>query len=60
MDGKCEARMALTAVVEDEPSISEVVNLYLKRAGFQVVVYADGMAAEEGFNSICPGVFLFR
>jgi DNA-binding response OmpR family regulator len=33
-------------VVEDEPSISEVVSLYLKRAGYQVTVAGDGQAAK--------------
>ncbi len=33
-------------VVEDEPSISEVVSLYLSRAGFQVMVAGDGLAAK--------------
>jgi DNA-binding response OmpR family regulator len=32
-------------VVEDEPSIAEVVSLYLRRAGFQVDVAIDGEAA---------------
>lgn len=32
-------------VIEDEPSIAEVVSLYLKRAGFQVKVIADGQLA---------------
>jgi len=32
-------------VVEDEPSIGEVVSLYLKRAGFQVTVARDGEVA---------------
>jgi DNA-binding response OmpR family regulator len=32
-------------VVEDEPSIAEVVSLYLKRAGYQVKVVGDGQAA---------------
>ena len=32
-------------VVEDEPSISEVVGLYLRRAGFEVVAVRDGQAA---------------
>jgi DNA-binding response OmpR family regulator len=32
-------------VVEDEPSISEVVSLYLRRAGFQVTTARDGQAA---------------
>jgi len=32
-------------VVEDEPSLAEVVSLYLKRAGFQVQIAADGKEA---------------
>jgi len=32
-------------VVDDEPSIREVVSLYLKRAGYQVTIAADGRAA---------------
>jgi DNA-binding response OmpR family regulator len=32
-------------VVEDEPSLAEVVSLYVKRAGFQVQVAADGRQA---------------
>ncbi len=32
-------------VVEDEPSIREVVSLYLKRAGYQVSVVGDGRTA---------------
>jgi DNA-binding response OmpR family regulator len=32
-------------IVEDEPSISEVVELYLRRAGYQVQAVGDGNAA---------------
>jgi DNA-binding response OmpR family regulator len=32
-------------VVDDEPSIREVVTLYLQRAGYRVIVAADGEAA---------------
>jgi DNA-binding response OmpR family regulator len=32
-------------IVEDEPSIAEVVSLYLRRAGYQVTVVGDGEAA---------------
>jgi DNA-binding response OmpR family regulator len=32
-------------IVEDEPSLAEVVSLYLKRAGFQVQVATDGKKA---------------
>jgi two-component system response regulator ResD len=32
-------------IVEDEPSISEVISLYLRRAGYQVAEVRDGQAA---------------
>ena len=35
----------LILVVEDEPSIAEVVGLYLRRAGFQVLSASDGQKA---------------
>jgi DNA-binding response OmpR family regulator len=38
---------ALIYVIEDEPSIAEVVNLYLRRAGYQVTVLADGQSAMD-------------
>jgi two-component system response regulator ResD len=41
-------------VVEDEPSIREVVSLYLGRAGYQVVVVNDGQAALEVLSSQSP------
>jgi DNA-binding response OmpR family regulator len=34
-------------VVEDEPSIAEVVGLYLRRAGFQVKFAQDGLEAQR-------------
>jgi len=34
-------------IVEDEPSIAEVVHLYLRRAGYQVAVVQDGKTALE-------------
>jgi len=37
----------LILVVEDEPSIAEIVGLYLNRAGFEVTIAADGAAALE-------------
>jgi DNA-binding response OmpR family regulator len=40
-------RGARILVVEDEPSIREVVSLYLKRAGYQVSVVDDGRTALE-------------
>ncbi len=45
--------MTMIAVVEDEPSISEVISLYLKRAGYQIQLYADGLAARQSL--FAPG-----
>jgi DNA-binding response OmpR family regulator len=41
-------------VVEDEPSIAEVVSLYLRRAGYQVTVVADGQAAMDALGRQLP------
>lgn len=41
-------------VVEDEPSIAEVVDLYLKRAGYQVKVVHDGQQALETLEDTLP------
>ena len=41
-------------VVEDEPSIAEVVELYLRRAGYQVVVVDDGQAALDALTDQMP------
>lgn len=46
--------MTLIAVVEDEPSIAEVVSLYLKRAGYQVEVFADGRTAQQALSQHPP------
>ena len=35
----------LILIVEDEPSIAEVVGLYMKRAGYQTLTAADGKSA---------------
>jgi len=40
--------------VEDEPSIREVVSLYLRRAGYDVSVVADGRAALESLSGQMP------
>ena len=50
--------MTLIAVVEDEPSISEVVSLYLKRAGYQVQLFADGLAAQAAFSRQIPDLII--
>jgi DNA-binding response OmpR family regulator len=41
-------------VVEDEPSIGEVVSVYLKRAGYQVSVARDGEAALVSLGQRLP------
>ena len=41
-------------VVEDEPSVSEVVSLYLKRAGFHVLSASDGQVALELLSQQLP------
>jgi DNA-binding response OmpR family regulator len=41
-------------VVDDEPSISEVVSIYLRRAGYQVVIARDGQAALEALEKQPP------
>jgi DNA-binding response OmpR family regulator len=41
-------------VVEDEPSIREVVSLYLRRAGYDVTVVGDGDAALERLSDRLP------
>jgi DNA-binding response OmpR family regulator len=41
-------------VVEDEPSIREVVSLYLRRAGYKVTVVGDGEAALDMLSSQPP------
>jgi DNA-binding response OmpR family regulator len=41
-------------VIEDEPSIGEVVSLYLKRAGYHVMVARDGEAALEALARQSP------
>ena len=38
-------------VVEDEPSIAEVVSLYLQRAGYAVTVLGDGAAALDWLST---------
>lgn len=41
-------------VVDDEPSISEVVGLYLRRAGYRVVVAHDGLEALQVLEQQLP------
>lgn len=41
-------------VIEDEPSVGEVVSLYLRRAGYEVVVARDGSDALEILDRSFP------
>lgn len=48
----------LILVVEDEPSIAEVVGLYLKRSGYQVIFARDGLEAQNKIDSQSPDLIL--
>jgi len=50
--------MTQIAIVEDEPSISEVVSLYLKRAGFEVEIFSDGLSAFDRFAKRLPDLVI--
>lgn len=45
-------------VVEDEPSIAEVVSLYLRRAGYQVSIARDGLEAQNKIESRTPDLIV--
>jgi DNA-binding response OmpR family regulator len=45
-------------IVEDEPNIAEVVQLYLRRAGFQVQVMRDGSEALELLERHLPDLLI--
>lgn len=45
-------------IVEDEPNISEVVSLYLRRAGFQVHTAADGNSALSYMEKRLPDLLV--
>lgn len=45
-------------VVDDEPSISEVVSLYLKQAGYQPTVISDGRQALERIKAEPPDLLI--
>ena len=50
--------MTQIVIVEDEPNIREVVSLYLKRAGYTISSYADGLAALEALTSQLPDLVI--
>jgi len=45
-------------VIEDEPSIAEVVGLYLRRAGYQVQTLGDGQAARGVLEKHIPDLVI--
>ena len=45
-------------IVEDEPSIAEVVSLYLKRAGYQVTSFNEGKAALKRLEQQMPDLLI--
>jgi DNA-binding response OmpR family regulator len=48
----------LILIVEDEPSIAEVVSLYLKRAGYLVQSVGDGQAALDAMSRQMPDLLV--
>jgi DNA-binding response OmpR family regulator len=50
--------MTSIVIVEDEPNISEVLSIYLKRAGYTVTTYADGLAALDALTRQEPDLVI--
>ena len=50
--------MTKIVIVEDEPSISEVVSLYLRRAGYDVTSFSDGEKAFEAIANSMPDLII--
>lgn len=50
--------MSKIVIVEDEPSISEVVSLYLRRAGYDVASFSDGEKALKEITSSMPDLII--
>ena len=48
----------LILVVEDEPSIAEVVGLYLRRASYQVSIARDGLEAQQKIETQPPDLIV--
>jgi len=48
----------LILIVEDEPSIAEVVGLYLKRAGYRVIFAQDGIEAQNKIETESPDLIV--
>ena len=45
-------------VAEDEPSIAEIVCIYLERAGYQVIVAADGQETLDKLGQRTPDLVI--
>lgn len=50
--------MTQIVIVEDEPDINEVVSLYLKRAGYRVVSFRDGLTALKELTRQTPDLVI--
>jgi DNA-binding response OmpR family regulator len=50
--------MTSIVIVEDEPNISEVMSIYLKRAGYTVTTYADGLTALDALTRQEPDLVI--
>lgn len=50
--------MTKIVIVEDEPSISEVVSLYLRRAGYEVASFSDGETAIKSLTDPFPDLII--
>lgn len=50
--------MTQIVIVEDEPNINEVVSLYLKRAGYSVLSYTDGLVALDALSLQMPDLVI--
>ena len=48
----------LILVVEDEPSIAEVVGLYLRRSGYDVIFASDGLEAQNQIEERSPDLIV--
>jgi DNA-binding response OmpR family regulator len=51
-------KMTTITIVEDEPNISEVLGIYLKRAGYTVTTYADGLIALNAISQQEPDLII--
>src|SRR5687767_4400049 len=58
--GEVEASVAKILVVDDEPNIREVVGLYLRRDGHDVVSAADGEEALAVFRESEPDLVVYN